>query len=100
MGGICQVSSTLYNAVLEANLEIEARKNHHFITSYVPVSRDATVSYGTIDFKFKNTRSYPIKINCISQNGICEIIINGIKEEIEYEVVIEDKVTETIPYRN
>lgn len=99
-GGICQVSSTLYNAVLEANLEIEARKNHHFITSYVPVSRDATVSYGTIDFKFKNTRNYPIKINCISQNGICEIIINGIKEEIEYEVVIEDKVTETIPYRN
>lgn len=97
-GGICQVSSTLYNAVLEANLEIVERKNHHFITSYVPVSKDATVSYGTIDFKFKNTRSYPIKITCKSQNGICEITINGIKEETEYEVVIEEKVTEIIPY--
>lgn len=98
-GGICQVSSTLYNAVLEANLEIVSRKNHHFITSYVPVSKDATVSYGTIDFQFKNTRNYPIKINCKSQNGICEISIYGIKEETEYEVIIEEKTTEVIPYQ-
>lgn len=97
-GGICQVSSTLYNAVLQANLEIVSRRNHYFITAYVPASRDATVSYGTIDFKFKNTRNYPIKINCISQNGICEISIQGIKEEIEYEVVIQDQITEVIPY--
>lgn len=97
-GGICQVSSTLYNAVLEANLEITERRNHYFITSYVSASRDATVSYGTIDFKFKNTRTYPIKIECISQNGICQIEIKGIKEEIEYEVIIEDKITEVIPY--
>lgn len=99
-GGICQVSSTLYNAILQANLEVISRKNHYFITGYVPASRDATVSYGTIDFKFKNTRTYPIKIESISQNGICEIAIYGIKEDIEYEVVIEDKVTEVIPYRN
>ena len=51
-GGICQVSSTLYNAILEANLEIVSRKNHYFITSYVSASRDATVSYGNIDFKW------------------------------------------------
>lgn len=97
-GGICQVSSTLYNAALEANLEIVDRKNHYFITGYVSASRDATVSYGTIDFKFKNSRNYPIKINCTAQNGICQIVINGINEEVEYEVVIEDKVTEIIPY--
>lgn len=97
-GGICQVSSTLYNAALEANLEIVSRRNHHFITSYVSASRDATVSYGTIDLKFKNTRTYPIKIDCISQNGICKIAIYGIKEDIEYEVIIEDKITEIIPY--
>lgn len=97
-GGICQVSSTLYNAVLEANLEITSRRNHYFITSYVSASRDATVSYGTIDFKFKNTRTYPIKIECISQNGICMISIYGIKEDTEYEVIIEDKITEVIPY--
>lgn len=97
-GGICQVSSTLYNAVLEANLEIVSRRNHYFITSYVSASRDATVSYGTIDFKFKNTRNYPIKISCTSQNGICQISIYGIKEETEYEVVIEDEITDIIPY--
>lgn len=98
-GGICQVSSTLYNAVLEANLEIVSRKSHYFITSYVSASRDATVSYGNIDFKFKNTRTYPIKIESISQNGICQISIYGIKEEIEYEIEIEDKITEVIPYK-
>lgn len=97
-GGICQVSSTLYNAVLEANLEIVDRRNHYFITGYVPASKDATVSYGTIDFKFKNSRTYPIKINCTSQNGICQIVISGIKEDVEYEVVIEEKITEIIPY--
>lgn len=97
-GGICQVSSTLYNAALEANLEIVSRRNHYFITSYVSASRDATVSYGTIDLKFKNTRNYPIKINCTSQNGICQISIYGIKEETEYEVVIEDEITDIIPY--
>lgn len=97
-GGICQVSSTLYNAVLDANLEIIERRNHYFITGYVSASRDATVSYGSIDFKFKNTRTYPIKIECISQNGICMISIYGIKEDTEYEIVIEDKITEVIPY--
>ena len=97
-GGICQVSSTLYNAALEANLEIVSRRNHYFITSYVPASRDATVSYGTIDLKFKNNRTYPIKIECISKNGICEISIYGIEEEVEYEVEIQDEITEVIPY--
>ncbi len=61
-GGICQISSTLYNAVLKSNMEIVERRNHQFVTSYVPAGRDATVAYGSIDFKFKNTRKYAIKI--------------------------------------
>lgn len=97
-GGICQVSSTLYNAVLYANLEIVERRNHYFTTSYVPTSQDATVSYGTIDFKFKNNRTYPIKIECTAKNGISQVIIKGLKEETEYEVEIQSKVTEVIPY--
>lgn len=44
-GGICQISSTLYNAVIYANLEITSRSNHRFLTSYVTAGRDATVSY-------------------------------------------------------
>ena len=97
-GGICQVSTTLYNAVLLANLDITSRRNHYFITSYVSPSRDATVSYGSIDFQFKNTRNYPVKIECISRNGTCQVFIYGMKEETEYEVEIQDKITEVIPY--
>ena len=44
-GGICQLSSTLYNAVIYANLEVTSRSNHRFLTSYVTAGRDATVSY-------------------------------------------------------
>lgn len=97
-GGICQLSSTLYNSVLLANLEVVSRRNHYFMTSYVPASLDATVSYGSIDFQFKNTRNYPIKIVCNSTNGVCCVEIFGIKEDVEYEVVIESTITETIPY--
>lgn len=97
-GGICQVSSTLYNAVLDANLEIIKRSNHYFLTSYVPASRDATVSYGSIDFQFKNNRTYPIKVECTAKNGISQVSIYGIKEETEYEVIIQDEITEVLPY--
>lgn len=96
-GGICQLSSTLYNAVIYANLEITARSNHRFLTSYVTAGRDATVSWGTVDFCFKNTRSYPIKITSSVKNGVVTTEIYGIKEEKEYEVVIESTTTEVIP---
>ncbi len=85
-GGICQVSSTLYNAVLYANLEIVERKNHQFVPSYAGAGLDATVVYGSIDFQFKNTRNYPIKIQCSVDRGICNFQIYGLKEETEYEV--------------
>ncbi|MCD7919449.1 MAG: VanW family protein [Clostridiales bacterium] len=61
-GGICQTSSTLYNAVLLANLEITERTNHTYASSYVPLGQDATVSWGGPDFKFTNDTEYPIKI--------------------------------------
>ena len=97
-GGICQVSSTLYNTVLLANLEIVTRYNHSSLVSYLPVGRDAAVSYGGKDFEFKNSRNYPIKISASAKNGVLKIDINGIKEENEYEIVIESKVTQSIPY--
>lgn len=91
-GGICQLSSTLYNAALLANLEIVERSNHIFLTGYVAASRDATVYYGSLDFVFKNTREYPIKIVASSKNGVCKTTIYGIKEKVEYEVIIQSKV--------
>lgn len=72
-GGICQLSSTLYNAALYANMDITKRSNHRFLTAYVPEGRDATVSWGTIDFCFVNTRRYPVKIVSKAQNGILKV---------------------------
>lgn len=97
-GGICQISSTLYNSVLMSNLEIVERKNHQFVTSYTPAGRDATVVYGMTDFKFKNTRTYAIKIKASAANGIATISIYGIKEENEYTVSFSTKTISTIPY--
>ena len=98
-GGICQVSSTLYNSVLRANLEIVERKNHRYAVSYVPLGTDATVAYGSIDFRFKNNRKYPIKVIASSSNGVCTVSIMGIKEETEYEVIITPKKLQTIPFQ-
>lgn len=97
-GGICQISSTLYDAVVYANLDIVERHNHAFLTSYVGAGKDATVVYGSLDFQFKNTRNYPIKIESHLQNGIVTINIFGIKEEKEYEIEISTTVLNYIPY--
>ena len=92
-GGICQVTSTLYNAVVYANLEIVERSNHQFVPSYVTASRDATVVYGSIDFKFKNNRNYPIKILCSVSNGVVNFQIYGLKTADDYEVEISSRIT-------
>ena len=97
-GGICQISSTLYDAVVYANLEIVERHNHAFTTSYVGAGKDATVVYGSLDFQFKNSRKYPIKIESYIQNGIATVNIYGIKEENEYEIEISTTILNYIPY--
>lgn len=97
-GGICQISSTLYNAVLFANLEIVERRNHQFVTSYLPAGRDATVVYGMTDFKFKNTRKYPIRLVASCNGGVATVSVFGIKEENEYVVSLSVKTVATIPY--
>ena len=94
-GGICQITTTLYNAVVYANLEIVERTNHQFVPSYARASRDATVVYGAIDFKFKNNRDYPIKLVCSVANGTANFQIFGLKSENDYEVEISDRVTST-----
>ena len=97
-GGICQISSTLYYTVVLANLEITDRTNHQFLTSYTGPGKDATVVYGAIDFKFKNSRNYPIKIEATVNSGIAKISIYGVKEENEYKVEVESTILNYIPY--
>lgn len=95
-GGVCQVSSTIYNTALLANMQIVERSNHMFTTGYVAASRDATVYYGSLDFVFKNSRKYPIKMVVSANGGVCKVFIYGIKEEKEYEVIIQSKITSYI----
>lgn len=96
-GGICQLSSTLYNSVMLSNLEVTERKSHYFKTSYLPAGRDATVSWGSIDFKFKNTRKYPIKIVAKAQDGIVKVDLYGIKQDDDCDIKIESSETSIIP---
>ncbi len=92
-GGICQITSTLYNAVVYANLEITQRTNHQFVPSYVSASRDATVVYGAIDFQFKNNRTYPIKLVCSVSSGIANFKIFGLRQDDDLEVQISSYET-------
>ena len=92
-GGICQISSTLYNAVIYANLDIVTRSNHQFVPSYVTASRDATVVYGATDFQFKNNRKYPIKIMCSVSGGVASVRIFGLKQDDDYDVEISSYIT-------
>ena len=67
-GGICQVSSTLYCAAMFAQLETVERTSHYFMVSYLELGLDATVSWPGPDYKFKNTRDYPIKVVAVCDN--------------------------------
>lgn len=69
-GGICQVSSTLYCAALNAGLEITERHSHSKPVGYVPAGMDATVSWQSVDLKFVNNTDYPIKIAASAGGGI------------------------------
>ena len=97
-GGICQVSSTLYNAVLRAGLTITDRTAHGMYVQYVPQSTDATVVDNAIDFKFRNDRKYPVKIVTTCENGVMTASIYGVKEVDEPTIDIETKILETIEY--
>lgn len=97
-GGICQVSSTLYNAILLANLEIVERSNHTFKPTYVPAGQDATVSWGAPDFKFKNNRNYPIRISASTSSGTILFNVYGLKSDDDYQVKILSYEVGSIPF--
>lgn len=98
-GGVCQTSSTLYNAVILSNLEVTSRANHYFAPNYVPVGRDATVYWSSLDFNFKNNRNYPIKIKAVVNGGTIKVDIFGKKEDTDCEVEIQSYVTSYIPIK-
>ena len=99
-GGVCQTVSTLYNAVLYANLEIVQRRNHGLMVGYVSPSLDATIYQYSIDFKFRNNRNYPIKISTwINKGGSMGVKILGTKEDSDYQIQLTSRKLSTTPYK-
>ncbi|SPF46531.1 putative vancomycin resistance protein [Candidatus Desulfosporosinus infrequens] len=80
-GGVCQVSSTLYNAVILANLQILERVPHEVPVTYVPLGQDATVYYPTVDLKFKNNTGSLIYIRTNVQSGVLTVQLYGKKTD-------------------
>lgn len=76
-GGICQVSSTMYNAVLRAELEVVERSNHGLTVGYVPLGADATVAEGGVDFRFRNNLDAPVYIEAYTYGGQIYVNIYG-----------------------
>lgn len=97
-GGICQVSTTLYNAVLRAELEVTERHNHSMIVSYVDPSADAAIAESAgKDFKFVNNLDYPIYIEGITENKKMTINIYGMDTRAENRTVeYQSEVLEVI----
>lgn len=96
-GGICHVSSVLYNAVLYADLQIVTRTCHSLPVTYVPLGLDATVAYGSIDFKFKNQYDNPVKITSSIGGGVLTVSVYG-KKTSDKKVELSTERVRTIPF--
>jgi vancomycin resistance protein YoaR len=100
-GGVCQVSSTLYNSVIRSGLKSSQRINHSLIPAYIEPGFDATVSEA-IDYKFKNTKSYPVYIQGCTKDGrvIFNIYSNREEAKIKYDLLSEiyEKVEPEMTY--
>lgn len=72
-GGVCQVSTTIFNAAKKADLDIVERHTHDIEVVYAKNGTDATVSYGTLDMKFKNTKDYDILIRASANNSTVSV---------------------------
>lgn len=97
-GGICQVSSSIYYAVLRSDLEIVERYAHSRVVSYVPLGEDATVAWGSKDFKFKNNTDFPIKVVTSHTDSSLTIKIYGTQTVQGKKVEMDTKVISHTPF--
>ena len=94
-GGICQVSTTLYNAVMRANIRSVERHNHSIASGYVPVGLDATVSWGYLDYRFENTYDFPIYLYAAIVGNTVQVAVYGDPSAMEgktYSMISEVEV--------
>lgn len=95
-GGICQVASTIYNTVLLSGLEVLERRNHTLPLSYIEMGRDATISQGYIDFRFRNNTGYAILIEAKTAANRMIVTIWGCEPEIKTFIRIRTRIVEKI----
>lgn len=96
-GGICQVASTLYYCSLYADLEIVERAQHTFEVDYVPEGLDATIYWGSFDYRFKNNTAYPIRIDATVHDGYVDVSFVGTDTK-DYYIEMESDVYEWDSY--
>lgn len=94
-GGVCQPSSTLYLACLNADLEIVERKNHMYSVTYMPDGMDATVSWPNLDYVFANSTPYPIRVEMTVEKRVLTARIYGTKTDDTY-VKMESRRLSTV----
>lgn len=86
-GGICQVSSTAYNAILLAELEVVERHNHGFTVGYVPLAQDATLAGDVLDLKWKNSTEYPVYMEVTADGWEVTVAFYGVETRPENRTV-------------
>lgn len=96
-GGICQTTSTLYMACLRARMEIVERYNHKYTTAYTPDGEDATVYWGSLDYKFANNTDYPVKIRAWQKDDYVTVELIGTDVD-GYTVTISAERLSYTPY--
>ncbi|SDY78411.1 VanW family protein [Tindallia californiensis] len=95
-GGICQVSSTLYQATLYSGMEIVERRNHSLPVGYVPLGMDATIAYGIQDFSFRNPHSFPVVMGAWVAKEELHIAIWGDRDYEKENIRIETRNRQVI----
>lgn len=92
-GGICQSSTTIYNAGLLCGMHVQERQCHYYKSTYVDAGRDATIDYGNIDLKLKNTFDYQLFMECYMEGTKLTCNIYGLENPDFDEVKISSSVT-------
>ena len=97
-GGVCQVASTIYYCALMADLDIVTRAPHMYFVTYVPAGMDATVYWGSQDFKFRNSTEYPLRIDASVSDGYVHIKLVG-TETKDYTVKMTYDIVSTMDWK-
>jgi vancomycin resistance protein YoaR len=99
-GGVCQVSSTLYNAAVLARLEIIERRPHSRVSTYVPAGRDATVYYPVIDLRFRNSLERPVMISAQVESNVVRVAVIGSPLEARRVEFVTRTIATLLPQTN